>query len=44
LMFWNVKVLKKNKDSINSEYLKIDLNSESFIAKDGVSSEYYLKK
>ena len=42
--FGNVKVLKKNKDSINSEYLKIDLNSESFIAKDGVSSEYYLKK
>ena len=42
--FGNVKVLKENKDSINSEYLKIDLNTESFIAKDGVRSEYYLKK
>jgi lipopolysaccharide export system protein LptA len=42
--FGNVKVLKENKDSINSEYLKIDLNRESFIAKDGVLSEYHLKK
>ena len=40
----NDEVLKENKDSINSEYLKIDLNRESFIAKEGVLSEYHLKK
>ncbi len=41
--FGNVKLLKENKDSILSEYLKIDLKNENFIARDKVFSEYYLK-
>ena len=38
----NVSVLKDLKNTINTNYLVIDLEKETFSAKDGVSSTYYL--
>ncbi len=39
-----VKVIKKNKDQIETSVLEIDLENETFTAKKGVSSLYYLDK
>ncbi len=40
--FGNVHVIKTNDDKISSDYLKIDLSNETFLAKDSVYSEYHL--